>query len=44
MIKIKKEGKYFVAHCVKSGVISQGETAREARENLKEALDLYLEN
>lgn len=41
---IEQEGEYFVARCVELGVISQGKTIEEAQENLKEAVDLYLED
>lgn len=41
---IKKEGKYYVATCVELGVVSQGKTLDEASNNLKEAVELYLEN
>ena len=44
MIKIEKEENYFVARCVELRVVSQGETIEEARENLKEAVNLYLKN
>lgn len=41
---IKKEGSYFVARCVELGVVSQGKSLDEANANLKEAVELYLEN
>jgi predicted RNase H-like HicB family nuclease len=41
---IQKEGKWYVAQCVELGVVSQGKTATEARLNLKEAVELYLED
>ncbi len=41
---IKKEGKYFVARCIELGVVSQGKSLDEATCNLKEAVELYLEN
>lgn len=41
---IKKEGKYYVATCVELGVVSQGKTLDEANNNLKEAVELYLED
>lgn len=41
---IEKEGNYFVARCLELGVVSQGETIEKAQENLKEAVDLYLED
>ena len=40
---INKEGKWYVAHCVELGVVTQGRTAKEAEENIKEAVALYLE-
>jgi|GEM_PF-1906007 len=33
----------FVAHCVNLGIASQGITAEEAVKNIKEAVELYLE-
>jgi len=41
---ITREGKWFVAHCLELGVVTQGETLEEAQVNLREALDLYLES
>ena len=41
---IIKEGKWYVAHCVELGVVSQGKTIENAQENLKEAVELYLES
>jgi len=41
---LTKEGKWFVAHCVELGVVSQGKTVEEARANLKEAAELYIES
>jgi len=41
---INKEGKWYVARCVELGVVSQGRTIEEAQENLKEAVELYLED
>ncbi len=43
VFKEELEGGYS-ALCVELGVASQGETIEEARENLKEAVDLYLES
>ena len=43
-IIINKEQKWYVAHCVELGVVSQGKTIEVARENLKEAVELYLED
>ena len=41
---ITREEKWYVAHCVELGVVSQGKTIEEAKANLKEAVDLYLES
>ena len=41
---IVKEGKWFVARAVEVGVASQGRTIEEAKKNLQEAVELYLEN
>jgi len=41
---IIKEKKWFVARCAELGVVSQGKTQKEAEINLREALELYLED
>lgn len=41
---ITKEEKWYVAHCVELGVVSQGKTIEEAQSNLKEAVELYVES
>lgn len=41
---ITQEEKWFVARCVELGVVSQGKTIEEAQKNLKEAVELYLED
>ncbi|MBI2671721.1 type II toxin-antitoxin system HicB family antitoxin [Candidatus Woesearchaeota archaeon] len=33
----------FVAHCTSLGITSQGSTIEKATKNIKEAIDLYLE-
>jgi len=38
-----REGKWFIAYEPVSGIADQGRTVNEALENLKEALELYLE-
>jgi predicted RNase H-like HicB family nuclease len=43
-IVINKEKKGYVATSVDLGVVSQGKTIEEAKDNLKEAMELYLEN
>lgn len=42
-VSIKKEGKWYVAHCVELDIASQGRTQEEAEKNIKEAVQLYLE-
>jgi predicted RNase H-like HicB family nuclease len=41
---VEKEGDLFVSHCVELGIASQGNSIEEALENLKEAVELYLEH
>jgi predicted RNase H-like HicB family nuclease len=41
---IYREDKYYVAQCLNVDVSSFGETFQEARDNLKEAVELYFEN
>lgn len=41
---ITREEKWYVARCVELGVVSQGKTIRGAQKNLKEAVELYLED
>ncbi len=41
---IYKDEKYFVAQCLNVDVSSFGETIQEAKENIKEALELYFED
>ena len=41
---INKEKKWYVAHCVELGVVSQGKTIEKSKKNLREAVELYLEN
>lgn len=41
---INKEGKWYVARCIELGVVSQGKTIEESTLNLKEAVELYLED
>ncbi len=39
-----KEGRWYVARCLELQVASQGKTKKEALENLREAVELYLED
>ena len=41
---VYQEGKYFVAQCLNVDVSSFGKTEKEASANLKEAVELYLED
>jgi predicted RNase H-like HicB family nuclease len=41
---IYREGKYYVSQSLNVDVSSFGETVEEAKNNLKEALDLYFED
>ena len=40
---ISKEGELFIAQCLEIDVASQGKSEDDAINNLKEALELYLE-
>ena len=41
---VNKEGKWYVATCPELGVTSQGKTVEESIDNLREAIELYLED
>lgn len=41
---IEQEENWYVAKCIDNNIASQGKTIEEALENLKEAIELYLEN
>lgn len=41
---IYREERYYVAQCLNVDVSSFGESIQEAKENLKEALELYFED
>jgi len=43
-IIINKEGTWYVAKSAELGVVSQGRTIEEAESNVKEAVELYLED
>lgn len=43
-VAITKEDKWYVAHCLELGVVSQGKTVEDAKVNLKEAVELYIES
>lgn len=39
-----QEGKFYVAYCAELGVTSQGETLDDAKKNLQEAIDLFMDD
>ena len=41
--KLSDGGPIFVAHCQSLGIASQGKNTEEAMKNIKEAIELYLE-
>ena len=41
---IEKEGDLYSAICLELNVASQGKTIKEAKKNLQEAVELYLED
>lgn len=41
---IEKEENWYVAKCIDNNIASQGKTIEQALKNLKEAIELYLEN
>lgn len=40
---VTREGKFYVSECPELGIASQGLSLEESLENLKEAIELYLE-
>ena len=43
-VMIQKEENWYIAKCLDNNVASQGKTIEEAMKNLKEALELYVQN
>ena len=41
---IRRDGKWFTARSLELGVTTQGKTVEEAKKNLREAIELYLED
>jgi len=41
---LTREPGWWVGHCLELGVVSQGRTIEEAQDNLREAVELYLES
>jgi predicted RNase H-like HicB family nuclease len=43
-ILIEKEDKFYIAKCIELKIVSQGTSYGKALDNIKEAIELYLEN
>lgn len=43
-VVITKEGKWYVARSLETGVASQGRSVEESTKNLQEAIELYFED
>ncbi len=41
---VTKEGKWYVANCPELGIASQGKGVESALDNLREAIELYLQD
>lgn len=41
---IQKEENWYVAKCIDNNIASQGKSIEEAMKNLKEALELYMQD
>jgi len=41
---VNQEGKWYVANCPELGITSQGRTVEDSLDNLREAIELYLED
>lgn len=41
-IQIRKKGKWYISSCASLDVVSQGRTEKKAKENLDEAISLFL--
>jgi predicted RNase H-like HicB family nuclease len=41
---VNKEGKWYVATCPELGIASQGKSVENSIDNLREAVELYLED
>jgi predicted RNase H-like HicB family nuclease len=41
---VSKDGKWYVATCPELGITSQGKTVERSIDNLREAIELYLED
>ena len=41
---VQKDEDWYVAKCIDNNIASQGKTIEEAMQNLKEALELYMQN
>ncbi|MDO8647580.1 MAG: type II toxin-antitoxin system HicB family antitoxin [Candidatus Diapherotrites archaeon] len=43
-VELHKEGRIFVAKCLELGVASQGYSRKSALKNVKEAVELFIED
>lgn len=43
-VVVQKEEKWYVAKCLDNSIASQGKTIEDALNNLKEALELYVQS
>jgi len=41
---LHQEDETYIAHCPEIDIVSQGESIEEAKENLKEAIELFMEH
>jgi len=42
-VRIIRDGDWYVSQCLDYDIASQGQTLKEAKENIKEAVSLFLE-
>lgn len=43
-VAVSQDDNWYVAKCIENSIASQGKTIEEALDNLREALELYLED
>jgi len=42
-VRIIRDGDWYVSHCLDYDIVSQGQTRQEAKDNIIEAVSLFLE-
>ena len=42
-VRITRDGDWYVSHCLDYDIVSQGQTRQEAKDNIIEAVSLFLE-